>query len=76
MVRVFLVPGTHVVKVRVEANGHGCDCAVLANQGVALIFSPPINEIRRELRDNGQTILRDVHRLIPQVKSLSMCDQS
>jgi hypothetical protein len=77
MFRVWQVPNSLTVKIRVEAGGTGCDCAVLTDHmGQALIFSPPDNAIRRELTDNGQAILRDIHRLLPNVRNLAMCDES
>lgn len=76
MFRVWQVEGTQVVKIRVEAAGVGCDCAVLVNQGSALIFSPPDKNIRLELLENGREILRGIHGFLPEVRNLKMCDQS
>lgn len=51
MAKVYLVPGTHEIRIHVDAGGKQCECPVLYVPvgSVGLIVAPIDHEIRKDL---------------------------
>lgn len=74
MCKAYLVPGTHEVRLHVDAEGKQAECPVSkTHDGIALIVAPIDHDIRRDIL-NTPGLLQIIRSMMPGAACLKISE--